>query len=275
MSKYFTIGEISKLFNIPIKTLRYYNDIGLLKPAFIDAKTNYRYYLIDQFVIIDIIKNSKLMGMSLQDTKNIIDSHSSVDDTLSIIENQIKLFDSRISDLIKIRKSMDKLRISISDTMNSKHNEVFITFRKERRYIAYNYVSKNIEEQEVNLRKVIIDVESKKREVYSIFGLGSFYEQYVTENKIVNKDIRYYIDEDYNSGYYEILPEGYYVSIIFDDNSYNKKKYYKELTDYIKNNNIKVSGDFSETWIIPMLDENHKEITLVQLDIMCEKDIIY
>ncbi|MER3123735.1 MerR family DNA-binding transcriptional regulator, partial [Bacillus altitudinis] len=30
MSTYFTIGEISKFFNIPIKTLRYYDEINLL-----------------------------------------------------------------------------------------------------------------------------------------------------------------------------------------------------------------------------------------------------
>lgn len=103
MNKYFTIGEISKLFNIPIKTLRYYDDIELFKPAFIDKQSKYRYYSIDQFVIIDIIKNSKLMGMSLQEIKNVINCDSSIEDTLSIIENQINVFNSKISELLKIK----------------------------------------------------------------------------------------------------------------------------------------------------------------------------
>lgn len=269
MNKYFTIGEISKLFNIPIKTLRYYDDIELFKPAFIDKQSKYRYYSIDQFVIIDIIKNSKLMGMSLQEIKNVINCDSSIEDTLSIIENQINVFNSKISELLKIKNSMEKLRTTISDAMNSKNNEVFIEFNKERRYISYNYVSNNIEEQEVNLRRAILDVESRQREVYSIFGVGTLYEKYIVENKIVNMDIRYYIDNKYDANNYNILPEGYYVSIIFDDNSYNKYKYYKKLTDYIINNNIDVVGDFSETWIIPKSYKS-KEITLVKLEIMCK-----
>ena len=39
--------------------------------------------------------------------------------------------------------------------------------------------------------------------------------------------------------------------------------------DYIRNNNINVIGDFSETWIIPRSYKS-KEITLVKLEIMCK-----
>lgn len=267
MNKYFTIGEISKLFNVPIKTLRYYADIGLLKPAYVNEETNYRYYSIDQFIVIDIIKNSKLMDISLQELKKNIDSNSSIDDTLSIIDNQINIFDSKIDNLVKIKKSMEKLKSNITDALIESHNEVFVAFNKERRYISYDYISTNIEEQEVNLRKAIIDVESKQREVYSIYGLGSFYKEYMTEGKIINKDIRYYIDEENDSSYYHTLPEGYYVTIMFDDNSYNKVKYYEKLMNYIKVNNINVVGDFNETWILPRLN-NNKESTLIKLDIM-------
>ena len=69
MNKYFTIGEISKLFNLPIKTLRYYDERGLVKPAYINKENNYRYYSVnkennyryysvEQFILFDVIKNS-------------------------------------------------------------------------------------------------------------------------------------------------------------------------------------------------------------------------
>ena len=53
MSTHFSIGEISRLHNLSIQTLRYYDKIGLLKPAYINKETNYRYYTIEQFVKID------------------------------------------------------------------------------------------------------------------------------------------------------------------------------------------------------------------------------
>lgn len=62
MNELFSIGDISKIFHIPIKTLRYYDEIGLLVPAFVDTNTKYRFYSVDQFVLIDIIRNSKIWG---------------------------------------------------------------------------------------------------------------------------------------------------------------------------------------------------------------------
>lgn len=38
------IGEFSKLSRISIRMLRYYDDIGLIKPYFIDPVNGYRYY---------------------------------------------------------------------------------------------------------------------------------------------------------------------------------------------------------------------------------------
>ncbi len=38
------IGEFSKLSRVSIRMLRYYDDIGLIKPYFIDSVNGYRYY---------------------------------------------------------------------------------------------------------------------------------------------------------------------------------------------------------------------------------------
>lgn len=38
MKELFTIGDLSKLFQVKISTLRYYDDIGLLKPEYVDEK---------------------------------------------------------------------------------------------------------------------------------------------------------------------------------------------------------------------------------------------
>lgn len=41
---YLTIGEMAKLMGINTKSLRYYDQIGVLSPAWTDPKTGYRYY---------------------------------------------------------------------------------------------------------------------------------------------------------------------------------------------------------------------------------------
>ncbi len=56
MQDLFTIGEMARLFEINIRTLRYYDDINLLKPEFIDSNSKYRYYSTKQFERLNTIK---------------------------------------------------------------------------------------------------------------------------------------------------------------------------------------------------------------------------
>jgi DNA-binding transcriptional MerR regulator len=44
----YKIGLFSKINKITVKTLRHYDEIGLLKPAHIDIETGYRYYSSEQ-----------------------------------------------------------------------------------------------------------------------------------------------------------------------------------------------------------------------------------
>lgn len=38
------IGDFAKIFNITVKTVRYYEEIGLIVPKYIDIYTGYRYF---------------------------------------------------------------------------------------------------------------------------------------------------------------------------------------------------------------------------------------
>lgn len=63
----FRIGEFSKLAKLSIKTLRYYDRIGLLKPAFVDQLTMYRYYTEDQLLSARLITGYKEVGLTNDD----------------------------------------------------------------------------------------------------------------------------------------------------------------------------------------------------------------
>ena len=48
----FKIGEFSKLTQVSVRMLRYYDETGLLKPAQVDKFTGYRFYSVDQIPIL-------------------------------------------------------------------------------------------------------------------------------------------------------------------------------------------------------------------------------
>lgn len=86
----YPIGIFSKMNRVTTKTLRYYDEIELLKPAYIDDFTGYRYYGSEQFTRLSQILTLKQMGLSLSDIKDIIDDQKGIEIYLNVRENELK-----------------------------------------------------------------------------------------------------------------------------------------------------------------------------------------
>jgi len=56
MTNYLTIGQVAQIKGINVKSLRYYDKLGILKPAYTDKNTGYRYYTPQQLLYIDMIR---------------------------------------------------------------------------------------------------------------------------------------------------------------------------------------------------------------------------
>ncbi|MBO5209716.1 MAG: MerR family transcriptional regulator [Lachnospiraceae bacterium] len=76
MSQYMSIGKVSKLKDVSIKSLRYYDKIGILKPAFVNEETNYRYYTEEQLYLLDAITLCIKLGIPLKDLNNYVEHDS-------------------------------------------------------------------------------------------------------------------------------------------------------------------------------------------------------
>jgi DNA-binding transcriptional MerR regulator len=75
----FKISDFSRLCRLSVKALRYYDELGLLKPAQIDRFTGYRYYSIDQLPRLNRILALKDLGLSLEQIGGLLDSGLSPD----------------------------------------------------------------------------------------------------------------------------------------------------------------------------------------------------
>ena len=69
----YKIGEFSKLVNVQVKTLRYYDEINLFKPQEIDLFSGYRYYSEKQINDLKVILSLKEVGFSLEEIKKILE----------------------------------------------------------------------------------------------------------------------------------------------------------------------------------------------------------
>lgn len=66
------IGDFSRLSQTPVSTLRYYDEIGLLKPVEVDHFTGYRYYTFDQLASLQRIQALKDLGFSLEQIARLL-----------------------------------------------------------------------------------------------------------------------------------------------------------------------------------------------------------
>jgi DNA-binding transcriptional MerR regulator len=75
----FKISEFSKLSQVSMKTLRYYDQIGLLKPAHTDPDTGYRYYTANQLFPLNRILAFKELGFTLHQITQLMNDNIPVD----------------------------------------------------------------------------------------------------------------------------------------------------------------------------------------------------
>ncbi len=73
------IGELSKLAQVPIATLRYYDQVGLLKPIQVDDFTGYRYYSVNQLPRLNRILALKGLGFTLEQIAGALDEGLAVE----------------------------------------------------------------------------------------------------------------------------------------------------------------------------------------------------
>lgn len=84
----FTIGEFSKITGLTIKALRFYHDVGLLVPAWIDERTGYRHYDAQQIEKARVISALKTLGFTLEQIGLIFKQGGDETDVLAFLEAQ-------------------------------------------------------------------------------------------------------------------------------------------------------------------------------------------
>ncbi len=76
----FTVGEFSQLAQVSKRLLRYYDEIGLLKPVHIDRFTGYRYYSAAQLPRLNRILAFKDLGLSLEQIQQLLHENVSTEE---------------------------------------------------------------------------------------------------------------------------------------------------------------------------------------------------
>jgi len=72
MNHRYRIGEFASLAGVSVKALRFYDEIGLLRPSSVDARSGYRHYSHEQLEKLASIQELKSLGMSLSEIRRLV-----------------------------------------------------------------------------------------------------------------------------------------------------------------------------------------------------------
>lgn len=124
MSRTFTIRQLTKELGVTSRTLRHYEDEGLLSP---ERRGQARIYHGRDRARLTLILRGRRVGFSLAEIKEILDLYNSEDQGASQLEHSRKKFVERIALLEKQRKDIDefiaelKLAVTRADNWLDEH----------------------------------------------------------------------------------------------------------------------------------------------------------
>ena len=109
--KLYSIGQASAMIDVPIRTIRYYESIGLCSPSVTDESSGYRYYSIDDIFRLDLIRClGRQLGMPLKTIEDYLKESGSPETLEKYLIEQEKDIDSQIAAL-QLRKDFLSARL--------------------------------------------------------------------------------------------------------------------------------------------------------------------
>lgn len=113
----FRIGEFSKICRTSIKTLRYYDEINLLKPEHIDKESNYRFYTTDQLVKFHMIQAYRQIGLSIDEIQLIL-----------LGKNEDTILEKRKQELLLLQSSITEQLSRIEFMQSGGEDEKYMNY---------------------------------------------------------------------------------------------------------------------------------------------------
>ena len=252
MQNRFSIGEMSRLMNVPIKTLRYYDEIGLFKPVEVNRDTGYRYYSTEQFEQLDIIKYLRLLGAPLAE----IAAHFTqlrVENFLQLLKRQEKTIDEKIRELQQTRQKFGSRIAELEQALQG--TEVGIPVIKRypaRRIIRLQASVRRGPGLEMMIRKLEKLIGGTHSPIFiGKVGLTVSAENLMQENFQEYSSVFILMEEPMpESSLSAILPAGEYACLLFQGSHNDSTEPYRRLLSFVERQGRRLHGEAVERAIV-------------------------
>lgn len=249
MNQLFTIGQLSKLFNIKVPTLRYYDEIGLLKPAKVDSETNYRYYSTEQFERLNVIKYFRALNLSIESIKNFFDARDISTLEKLLREQQIRV-DQQIQTLQSVNKRISTRLAQVESAEKAILNKVELVNLPKIPVINLRQDYQLGEDIELPLTAMRQRYDMDKLIFLGKIALSMSYNNLMNNSFDRYNGILLILEAGDEGEATAILPEDSYLRIRFHGTHENAADSYKQLIQFCEDHLLTITGDAVETALI-------------------------
>ncbi len=106
------IGEVAAQSGLPSKTIRYYEDVGLIRPA-PRGENGYRAYAPSDVHVLKFVQRARSLGFSVKDCQQLLalwrDPHRSSADVKALAGRRIAEIDRKMAELASMRATLTEL----------------------------------------------------------------------------------------------------------------------------------------------------------------------
>ena len=135
INKLFTIGQFAALHGVNKKTLMWYDQIGLFRPASVDPDNGYRLYSYRQSSVLETILLLRELDVSLEEIEKFL-SERSAEGLERLLGEKITELDRRIAHLREVRSALAKRREDARTPLGIDLSEIRLVEREERPLIT-------------------------------------------------------------------------------------------------------------------------------------------
>ena len=245
-----SIGEMAEANRVSIATLRLYDRMGLLKPSYRDAESNYRYYDIRQTSRLDIIRYLQNLGMSLAEIQALLEKEDIILIEQKLIERNNQIH-QQMRDLEAMHEAVERAIQSIERYRKSPASGTISLEFIDQRHILYIPCQENFYDGGVvAYEKAVGELrrELMRRNVPQLlsYSLGTsvkredFHRQVLTADKIFifgDKHLR-----DYGENF-QVIESGMFACLYLDDFD-QEAEGARKLLAYCQANRYTPSGDY-------------------------------
>lgn len=265
---YFSIGEVSKLFNLSVQALRHYDQLDIVKPSYVNEENGYRYYSLDQFVVLDFLKICKASQVPLKEIKEILAQPLTTEHTKQLLLTQERLLAEKIERLSMVRESIARKRGDIEYWQQRKPGSITAVTFPERPILFKRVTLSSEMAFDLMYRELMNSFDTIPSFLSLQTGIASSRQAWLERGQCEVIKMFVTAAQEAPAGYEaDTIPAGTYLSLTIEDSYREYIKYYDQLRQYVEKHGIETIGEIYEVYVISLPTNEHMDHTLWELQV--------